>query len=72
MAQLIDRVIHIRFDGRSEELTTRELNLAPNANDGQIKQAVARYFDLSGNYLQDYVVVHNSTSIIIRPEAIYG
>jgi len=72
MAQLIDRVIHVRFDGRSEELTTRALNLASDATDGQIKQAVARYFDLSGNYLQDYVVVRNSTSIIIRPEAIYG
>jgi len=72
MAQLIDRTIHVRFNGRSEELSTAMLHLASNASDAQIKRAIASHFDLPQSYLDGYVVVHNSNAIIIRPEAIYG
>ncbi|MBA2679397.1 MAG: hypothetical protein H0U76_13485 [Ktedonobacteraceae bacterium] len=72
MKQLIERAIHVRFDGRSEELTAMQLNLANTASDAQIKHAVASHFDLPQSYLDDHVVVHTSTAIIVRPEAIYG
>ena len=72
MAQLMDRIIHVRFDGRSAELPASSLNLASDAGDAQIKQAIASHFDLPRTYLDDYVVVRNSTAIIVRPEAIYG
>ena len=72
MAQLMDRTIHVRFDGRSEELSAAMLHLASNASDAQIKHAIASHFDLPQSYLDGYTVVHNSAAIIVRPEAIYG
>jgi hypothetical protein len=72
MAQLMDRTIHVRFDGRSEELSTAMLHLVSTANDTQIKHAITSHFDLPLSHLDDYVVVRNSTAIIVRPEAIYG
>jgi hypothetical protein len=72
MAQLMDRTIHVRFDGRSEELSAAMLHLATSASDSHIKRAIASHFDLPQSYLDGYTAVHNSTAIIIRPEAIYG
>jgi hypothetical protein len=72
MAQLIDRMIHVRFDGRSTELPASSLQLANDANDAQIKRAIAGRFDLPPTYFDGYVLVRTSTTIIVRPEAIYG
>ncbi|HZR43457.1 MAG TPA: hypothetical protein VFB12_25310 [Ktedonobacteraceae bacterium] len=72
MTQLMDQIIHVRFDGRSEELASSILGLPRNASDTQIKQAVASHFDLPRTYLDGYVVVRSSNTIIVRLEAIYG
>jgi hypothetical protein len=72
MTQLMNHVIHVRFDGRSEELTPAMLNLGDNATDEQIKQAITCHFDLAARYLANHVIVRTSQAIIVRPEAIYG
>jgi hypothetical protein len=72
MAQLINKAVHIRFDGRSEELTLVVLGLNSDATDAQIKRAVVRHFDLPANYLDTHVIVRTDQAIIVRPEAIYG
>ncbi len=72
MAQLINHAVHVRIDGRSEELTLALLDLNDNATDEQIRQAIAGHFDLPAHYLDGHVVVHASQAIIVRPEAIYG
>ncbi len=72
MSQTMDRVIHVRFDGRSEELTVATLGLPDTSHDGELKQAVARHFDLPLLYFDTYAIVHARNAIIIRPEAIYG
>jgi hypothetical protein len=72
MTQPIDQIVHVRFDGRSEELTLSRLNLQPGANDEQIKRAVTGHFDLPPRHLDHYVVVCTDQAIIVRPEAIYG
>jgi hypothetical protein len=72
MTQLIPSTVHIRFHGRSEELTLAMLHLTSHATDAQIKQAIAHHFDLPAHSLHDHVVVRNSQAIIVRPEAIYG
>jgi hypothetical protein len=71
MAQLMDRTILVRFDGRSEELSAAMFHLASNVSNSQIKRATASHFDLPQSYLDGYSVVHNSTAIIVCPEAIY-
>ncbi len=72
MKELMERTIHVRFAGRSEELSTAQLKQADLASDSAIKHALASYFDLPQFYFDDHVVVRNNTAIIVRPEAIYG
>lgn len=72
MTQQMNQTVHVRFDGRSEELTASMLHLDNHATDPQIKQAIANHFDLPSHYLDDHVVIRASNTIIVRPEAIYG
>ena len=72
MTQLAPRTVHIRVAGRSAELTLADLNLSAEANDAQIKSAVARHLDLPAQDLAAHVIVRTSQAIIVRPEAIYG
>jgi hypothetical protein len=72
MAQLMNHAVHVRIDGRSEELTLAMLDLNDTATDAQIKQAIASHFDLPMHSLDSHVVVRTSQAIIVRPEAIYG
>lgn len=72
MKQLTNRAVHIRVNGRSEELALAELNLQADATDAQIKNAVARHLDLPATSLASHVIVRTSQAIIVRPEAIYG
>ena len=72
MTQLTNHTVHVRIDGRSEELTLAMLDLNDNATNEQIKQALAGHFDLPVHSLDNHVVVRTSQAIIVRPEAIYG
>jgi len=45
MTQLAHLAVHVRFDGRSEEIPLAQLGIAQNATDNQLKHAVARYLD---------------------------
>jgi hypothetical protein len=72
MTQRINQAVHVRFDGRSEELTLAMLDLASNASDIQIRQALTSHFDLPANYLDTHVIVRTNQAVIVRPEAMYG
>lgn len=72
MAQRMNHAVHVRIDGRSEELTLAMLDLNDNATNEQIKQAIASHFDLPAQALATHVVVRTNQAIIVRPEAIYG
>jgi hypothetical protein len=65
-------VVHVRVDGRSEEVPFAALDLPLGADDAQIKAAVTRYLQRAEKDLQRHVVVRTSTAIIVRPEAVYG
>ncbi|MBX5456493.1 MAG: hypothetical protein IRZ31_06290 [Thermogemmatispora sp.] len=65
-------ILHLRYNGRSEELPLAELGLNRQASEAEIKQAVARYLDVACELLAPYVVVRTSQAIIVRPEALYG
>ncbi len=64
--------LHVRFDGRSEEMPLATLRLNEAPTDAQIKQALAAHYDLPAGYFDKYVVVRHSEAIVVRPEAIYG
>jgi len=72
MTQLAHQTIHVRIDGRSEEVPLAQLGIAQNSTDDQLKDAVVRYLDLSTGSLASHVIVRTTQAIIIRPEALYG
>ncbi len=65
-------LLHVRFDGRSEELDLDALALRPEATDAEVRAALARRYDCAVAELDNYVIVREPQAIIVRPVAIYG
>jgi hypothetical protein len=76
MAELIpleNRVIHVRFEGRSWEITFSMLDVGDLSTDRDIRQALARYLGVPVRRLAPYVVErHANGNITVRPEAVFG
>jgi hypothetical protein len=75
MAELTNgaAVLHVRFEGRSADIPVSDLDVGPNSSDGDVKQAVARYLDVSADKFRHYVVDrHETGNLTIRPEAVFG
>lgn len=64
--------LHVRFEGRSEDLDTAELRLAPNVGDAELRAALARRYDCAPADFDGYVIVREPQAIIVRPIAFYG
>lgn len=66
-------MVHIRFEGRSYDMVEHELDVSIMMADHEIKEQLARFFDVRPDRLRDYVVDRSpSGHLIIRPEAVYG
>lgn len=66
-------MVHIRLEGRSYDMSETQLGIRSQMNDTAVKERVARYFDISSDRLQFYIVDRRlSGDLIIRPEAVYG
>ncbi len=66
-------VVHIRFEGRSPDIPLCELDLRPDAQDAEIKRALARHLEVPVGKLRDYVVDrHETGNLTVRPEAVFG
>lgn len=66
-------MVHIRFEGRSLDVTETQLGITASMNDVAVKERVSRHLDVSINRLVEYVVDRRpSGDLIIRPEAVYG
>ncbi len=66
-------MVHIRFEGRSYDITEHQIGITESMNDTAIKQHLARHFDVSADRFKDYVCDRRpSGDLIIRPEAVYG
>jgi len=66
-------MIHLRFEGRSYDLTQDQVKITPQMGDRQIKEKLAQYLDLHHSGLDDYVIDRPASGdLIIRPEAVYG
>lgn len=64
--------VHIRFEGRSEDLDLAELGLAPGASESELTAAVARRYGRPAADLAEYVVAREREALIVRPIAFYG
>ncbi len=65
-------VLHLRFNGRSEELDLHTLDLHSDVTDAELRTALAKRYDVALTDLNDYVIVREPQAIIVRPVAIYG
>ena len=66
-------VAHVRFAGRSFDISLSALDLGVLSADGQIRRAIARYLDVPEHKLDAYVVDrHPNGNVTLRPEAVFG
>lgn len=64
--------LHVRFNGRSEELDLHTLGLGTTPSDSDLRMALAHRYDCALADLEDYVIVREPKAIIVRPVAYYG
>lgn len=64
--------LHVRFNGRSEDLDLASLGLTANATDTQLIAALARHYDCAIADLASSVIIREPQAIIVRPIAFYG
>ena len=73
IAERIENMVHVRFDGRSYDIQERELGLKTGLSEREIKRRIASHLDINVERLTDYVVDWVADgNLIIRPEAVYG
>lgn len=66
-------MVHVRFEGRSYDVTERHLGIDAEMGDRAIKERVARHLEISARRLEPYVVDRRpGGDTIVRPEAVYG
>jgi hypothetical protein len=66
-------VAHVRFAGRSFDISLSAMDLGVLSADGQIRRAIARYLDVPEHKLDAYVVDrHPNGNVTLRPEAVFG
>ncbi len=66
-------MVHLRYDGRSFDVSERQLGVQSGSSDGEIRRSVARHLGVDPTKLRNYVVDRSpSGDLIFRPEAVYG
>ncbi len=65
--------MHVRFDGRSQDVAIDDLDVGAGSDDASIKRAFARYLEVPEDKLRDYAVDrHQTGNLTVRPEAVFG
>lgn len=73
MLKSVDAVVHVRFAGRSFDVSLADLGVRVGDDDGDVKRALARHLDVHASRLMDYVVDrHGNGNMTVRPEAVFG
>jgi len=66
-------MVHIRYEGRSVDVREEQLRVEAGMTDREIKERVARHFDVGARQLDFYVVDRTPQGdLVVRPEAVYG
>ncbi len=66
-------MIHVRFQGRSYDLTDTMLGLERSRDEEAIRRRLARFLEVPDRELDAYVVDQRPNGdIVVRPEAVYG
>jgi hypothetical protein len=66
-------MVHVRYEGRSFDFAEAQLRLRAGMSDLEVKEQVARHFDVGAERLDFYVVDRTPQGdMVVRPEAVYG
>lgn len=66
-------MVHVRFEGRSYDITETQLGVTVRMNDTTVKERLSQHFDVKRDRFESYVVDRRPNGdLIIRPEAVYG
>lgn len=66
-------MVHVRFEGKSYDLTEQQLGMTAGMSDALVMERVSQHLDVGAARFNDYVVDRRpSGDIVIRPEAVYG
>jgi hypothetical protein len=65
--------VHVRYAGKSYDLPFEDLALAEKSVDDDIREALARHFDVSLATFHGFVIErHRTGNVTVRPEAVFG
>jgi hypothetical protein len=68
-----ERMVHVRFEGRSQDIRMVVLDLGDLSTDQDVRQALAAYMDVPVRRFSVYVVERYANgNITVRPEAVFG
>jgi len=71
--QVQEALIHIRFEGKSHDISVNEFDIGQTSSDEQIKTAVANFLEVDSGKLENYVIEHHENgNFTVRPEAVFG
>ena len=66
-------MVHVRFEGRSYDLTDQQIDVRQGMSDTEVKERLAQHFEVEGSRFTAYVVDRAPNgNLIVRPEAVYG
>ena len=66
-------VVHVRFNGRSLDVPTAQIDLGIGSSDELIKRTLAQHLEIPLSRLADYTVDrHANGNLTLRPEAVFG
>ena len=69
----VERVLHVRFEGKSFDIPLAQLDVGAGSSDRQVKAALALYLEVAESRFRNYVVErHENGNITVRPEAVFG
>jgi hypothetical protein len=65
--------VHVRYDGKSYDLPFDEIGVSASASDDDVREMLARHFDVSPATFRAFVVErHRTGNVTVRPEAVFG
>jgi len=69
----VQPMVHVRFEGRSFDMTERQLGVRVGMSDDELLERLARHLDVGTDRLRNHTVdIRPSGDRVIRPEAVYG
>lgn len=67
-------MLHVRFEGNSQDVALREVDLGDMSDDRAVRAAAARWFEVPEIKFNSFTVDRNRETgdITLRPQAIFG